>query len=238
MKNSTRKRKSSRRKPAYYKKARRQVSKKIVLLVLILVVLIIIIAGVTKHHRRNTQTIPASIPVDMELEDRPPLDVELLSINEYSRPGIALDEVKGIVIHYTANPGASAIANRNYFEGLATSGATHASSHFIIGLEGEIVQCIPCQEISYASNDRNDDTISIECCIEDETGAFNEQTYASMVELTAWLVGRYNLSADDIIRHYDITGKICPKYFVDHEDAWEQFKTDVVTYLTENGTQK
>ena len=30
-----------------------------------------------------------------------------------------------------------------------------------------------------------------------------------------------------MIRHYDVTGKICPKYFVEHEDAWEQFKADV-----------
>ena len=33
----------------------------------------------------------------------------------------------------------------------------------------------------------------------------------------------YHLKKDDIIRHYDVTGKICPKYFVDHEDAWNEF---------------
>ena len=60
--------------------------------------------------------------------EQPSLDVELLSINDYSRPGIALDEVKGIVIHYTANPGSTAIQNRNYFEGLKDSHETMASS--------------------------------------------------------------------------------------------------------------
>jgi len=34
-----------------------------------------------------------------------------------------------------------------------------------------------------------------------------------------------------VIRHYDITGKICPKYFVENEDAWKQFKSDVKAVL-------
>ena len=108
------------------------------------------------------------------LEDllEPDYEVNLLTPNEYSRPGIALDKVNGIVIHYTANPGSSAVANRDYFESLSISHETMASSHFIIGLDGEVVQCIPTAEISYASNDRNDDTISIECCHPDETGEF------------------------------------------------------------------
>ena len=47
------------------------------------------------------------------------------------------------------------------------------------------------------------------------------------MELTAWLCNRFQLSSEDVIRHYDVTGKECPKYFVDHEDAWEQFRNDV-----------
>ena len=48
--------------------------------------------------------------------EQPELDVELLSINDYSRPGIAMNQVNSIVIHYTANPGSTALQNRNYFE--------------------------------------------------------------------------------------------------------------------------
>ena len=44
-----------------------------------------------------------------------------------------------------------------------------------------------------------------------------------------------DLSADDVIRHYDVTGKKCPLYFVEHEDAWEQFHKDLDTYIEENG---
>jgi len=160
-------------------------------------------------------------------DGRPEIDVQLLTPNEYSRPQIALKKINGIVIHYTANPGATAKQNRDYFEGLAKSHATHASSHFIVGLKGEIIQCIPSSEISYASNSRNDDTLSIELCHPDETGKFNPRTYDSAVELTAWLCRHFGVSPDQIIRHYDITGKDCPKYFVEHEDAWEQFLADV-----------
>lgn len=157
----------------------------------------------------------------------PPFDVELLDVNEYSRPGISLEQINGIVIHYTANPGSTAQNNRDYFEGLKDSHETKVSSHFVVGIEGEIVQCIPSSEIAYASNSRNSDTLSIECCHTDKTGEFTEATYTSLVRLTGWLCYRFNLTSEDVIRHYDVTGKICPKYYVDYPDAWEQFKADV-----------
>ena len=50
--------------------------------------------------------------------------------------------------------------------------------------------------------------------------SFTDATYRSLVQLTAWLCAKYDLTADQVIRHYDVTGKICPKYFVEDEDAW------------------
>ena len=47
--------------------------------------------------------------------EEPEIDVQLLDINEYSRPGTPSDAITGIVIHYTANPGSTAQQNRNYF---------------------------------------------------------------------------------------------------------------------------
>ena len=166
-------------------------------------------------------------------EGAPPLDVQLLTVNEYSRPGIAMEKINGIVIHYTANPGSSAQANRNYFEGLKDEHTTKASSHFVIGMEGEIIQCIPSGEIAYASNDRNNDTLSIECCHPDESGKFTDATYRPLVDLTAWLCGRFEIPADQVIRHYDVTGKVCPKFFVEHEEAWQQFKEEVAAAVRE-----
>lgn len=158
---------------------------------------------------------------------KPDLDVQLLDVNEYSRPGNETDKITGIVIHYTANPGATAKQNRDYFNGLKDSHETKASSHFIIGLDGEVIQCVPIWEIAYASNDRNHDTVSIECCHPDESGRFNKETYQSMVQLTAWLCQKFKLDENDVIRHYDVTGKNCPKYFVEDEEAWNEFKDNV-----------
>lgn len=165
----------------------------------------------------------------------PELDVQLLTVNEYSRPGISTDGVKGVVVHYTANPGSTAQNNRDYFESLKDTQDNQVSSNFVIGMEGEIIQCIPTSEIAYASNSRNNDTVSIECCHPDETGAFTEATYDSLVKLVAFLCGKFNLSTEDVIRHYDVTGKECPKYFVDHEEQWQEFKAQVANYIQENG---
>lgn len=163
---------------------------------------------------------------DMELE-QPEMDVQLLTINEYSRPGTQSGNIQNIVIHYVANPGTSAQQNRDYFEGLKDSGETQASSHFIIGLEGEIIQCVPTWELAYASNDANMTSVSIECCHPDWSGEFTDETYESLVELTAWLCEKFGLDEEDVIRHYDITGKACPIYFVENEDAWYAFREDV-----------
>lgn len=152
---------------------------------------------------------------------------DLLPINEYSRPGEPLPEVNGIVIHYVGNPGTSAKANRDYFANLAVTHETSVSSHFLVGLEGEIIQCVPISEISYCSNNRNYDTIAIEVCHDDETGEFSQQTLESVERLTAWLCATFDLSTEQVIRHYDVTGKICPKYYVEHEDAWSDLLAGV-----------
>ena len=164
---------------------------------------------------------------------QPDIDVELLTVNPYSRPGTETNKITGIVVHYTANPGSTAMDNRNYFEGLKDSHETKASSNFVVGLEGEIVQCVPTWEVAYASNSRNIDTVSIECCHPDETGRFNDATYQSMVKLCAWLCMKFDLTSEDVIRHYDVTGKNCPKYFVENEDAFAAFRDDI-TQAIEN----
>lgn len=155
------------------------------------------------------------------------IERDLIPVNPYSRSGELLSSIDGIVVHYTANPGTTAKQNRNYFAGLADGSGISASSHFIIDTDGTILQCVPMSEIAYASNDRNRDTLSIECCHEDESGKFTKETYQSLVKLTAWLCDTYGLETDQVIRHYDVTGKLCPKYYVEHEDKWDTLKKDI-----------
>ena len=163
------------------------------------------------------------------------VEKDYLTVNEWSRPGTELEEINGVVIHYVGNPGTTAHANRNYFESLASGKeGTYASSHFIVGLEGEVIQCVPLTEVAYASNTRNGDTVSIEVCHPDETGAFSPVTYDRVVELTAWLCVRFKLDPEtDVIRHYDVTGKECPRYYVEHPEAWDAFRADVSAAIKE-----
>ena len=186
---------------------------------------LVLLTGVVLWGRRERALTPEEATVPDYVEEA------FLTENPYSRPGTPLEEVHGVVIHYVGNPGTSAMANRNYFESLsAGTDGVYASSHFIVGLEGEVVQCIPMTEIAYASNSRNDDTIGIEVCHPDETGQFSAVTYDRVVELTAWLCDTFQLDPEtDVIRHYDVTGKLCPLYYVEHPEAWDQFREDVQT---------
>ncbi|UQT49207.1 peptidoglycan recognition protein family protein [Flavonifractor plautii] len=120
-------------------------------------------------------------------------------------------------------PGYHGGAEPQLFHQPGPDGETYASSHFLVGLDGEVLQNVPLNEVAYCSNQRNDDTISIECCHPDDSGEFTSATYESLVRLTRWLMEEYGLDTSQVIRHYDVTGKLCPKAFVEHPEEWERF---------------
>lgn len=157
------------------------------------------------------------------------VDVQIIGVDGTSRRGIELEDIQSIVIHYVANPGSTAQQNHDWY----ANPESEVSSHFLVGLEGEVIQCIPLNEFSSASNHRNKDTISIEVCHPDETGKFTDESYDSLVSLTAWLLEVTGLQAEDVIRHYDVTGKECPLYFVRNEDSWLAFLEDVAQAVKE-----
>ena len=161
-----------------------------------------------------------------------------LTPNKYSRPGITLERVEKIIVHYIGNPNTTALENRSYFENLKAQipdrTSTYClnkdgsyqlykgervklrwvSAHLIVGMSGEIIQCIPFNEWSYCSNQANGYSISIECCHPDATGKFTAATEKSLTELCAYLCELFGLDPEkDIIRHYDVTGKQCPLYW-------------------------
>ena len=215
----------------YRRRKRRRLSKRgryaaiVGIAALVLFITLLVVAG-TRRQKAEKQTVSEKTYPDITF------DVRFLDPNPFSRPQLALKKVHAIVVHYTANPGVDAVANRNYFNNLPKANErkqkkTYASSHFVIGLDGTIVQCIPLEEMAYASNDRNSDTVSIECCHKKENGKFTAQTQAALIQLCTYLCIKFDLTEENLIRHYDVTGKICPKYFVEHPDAWETFKKDV-----------
>ncbi|MBQ9510846.1 MAG: N-acetylmuramoyl-L-alanine amidase [Clostridia bacterium] len=161
------------------------------------------------------------------------INKKYITVNPYSRVGIRRASTLKIVVHYVANPSSTAEQNWNYFNGLAKSHVTSASSNFIIGLDGEIIQCMPIYEIAYANAPINDTSISIECCHPTNDGHFNQATYDSLVKLVSWLANRYGLSRNDVIRHFDVSGKMCPLYWAGDEgsigyERWMAFKEDLI----------
>ena len=221
-----------------YKKADRETRVRrlrIVILVIAAALALFVGVRISRKMRSGESIVPGVAYANTIKHDEafwsgsPDITAEMLDPNPYSRPQKVLTKIDGIVIHYTADPGASAQNVRDYFNNLATTHTTYASSHFIVGLNGEIIQCIPCSEWAYCSNSRNKDTLSIECCIPDDTGVYTDATYSSVVNLTAWLCKAFKVSPDNVIRHYDVTGKLCPKWFVEDPSAWETFKSDVKT---------
>lgn len=209
------------------------------LLFVCIILLIISVRNISDQENETTISTIASSVIGIfnkKVKEKPEIEEAFLTPNEYSRPQYKIGRIKNIFVHYTANPNTTAIQNRGYFENLGETGERSASAHFIIGYDGEIVQCMPLDEEAYAVAGRNTDSISIECCYINEDGSFTDATYQSLIKLLSWLLGRYNLKSDDILRHYDCGGKLCPLYYVNHEDAWEQLKIDVSNYIEENGT--
>lgn len=147
--------------------------------------------------------------------------------NERARPGTKRNNITTIVVHWVGNPNTSAINNRNYFNN-KTANVNDVSAHYIVGLDGEIIRCIPDNEVAHHAKQANPYSIGIEVCHPDWNGRFNYKSYLSLLKLVSWLCDKYDISADNVRRHYDITGKACPVYYVDNPSEWRLFKKRLI----------
>jgi N-acetyl-anhydromuramyl-L-alanine amidase AmpD len=109
---------------------------------------------------------------------------------------------------------------------LPASGERYASAHIFVD-QGDAVLIIPLEEMAYHASQANPYSIGVEMCIEKD-GTFHSDTVRRGVAIVAELCKQYGLNPQrDVIRHYDVTGKICPKPYVDEPEAWEAFKMAV-----------
>ena len=140
-------------------------------------------------------------------------------------------DIKYIVIHYTANNGDTASGNANYF---ANNRNISASAHYFVD-ENTIWQSVKdtdtawhCGAKSYKhSYCRNSNSIGIELCSRKDSKGnyyFKDETVKNAAELTKSLMAKYNVPATNVIRHYDVTGKICPAPMVNDVSLWNKFK--------------
>lgn len=169
------------------------------------------------------------------------LAITEMLLSNHNRPRKKMVQLKGIVVHWTSNTnrGADAVANRNYFN------TTHhaASAHYIVD-DKRIIRCIPDDEIAYhvgagrytslgnsmrsGKHSPNFFLIGIEMCVNND-GDWRK-TYQATVELAAYLLRKHNLTADSLYRHFDITGKECPKMMLE-EKAWNAFKVKITNEM-------
>lgn len=176
---------------------------------------------------------------------------QFITPRKNTRPQLKLLSVKGIVMHYTATPKATAQNERDYFNNGA--GGRSASAHIFVDKK-EAIQIIPFSEVAYHANDHscrvpqlkatasyyenggaNLTAIGVEMCIEKD-GSLHPDTVARAVEVVAYLCKMYSLDETDIFRHYDVTGKNCPAMWVDNPSQFSAFKTSVKGKLS--GTSK
>ena len=150
--------------------------------------------------------------------------------------------IKYIVIHYVGALG-GAQDNCKYYAGRYVG----ASAHYFVGFNGEIWQSVEDEDIAWHcgassykhAECRNSNSIGIELCVRkkntknlgatDKDWYFEDTTVEAAAELTRYLMKKYGVPASHVIRHYDVTGKICPNPYVYNASArtWDEFKKKI-----------
>lgn len=148
---------------------------------------------------------------------------KIIPENKYNRPGKTSKPVR-ICVHYTGQAGTGADRTALFYANVAAGmfpdkPQNWTSTQYIVGLNGEVVRIIPDNEIAYAAANKNYGTIHIEVCYKQSSGEFEQASKTALRELVQYLMKKYGIPADKVLRHYDLTGKYCPYYYVD-ETRW------------------
>jgi N-acetyl-anhydromuramyl-L-alanine amidase AmpD len=142
--------------------------------------------------------------------------------------------IKYIVVHYTAGTsenGTAALSNAKYF----MTGGRNASAHFFVDSGNVVYQSVNPLRVAwsvgankYYSAARNSNTLNVEICSYKKNGTyyFNEKAVRNAQLLIYDLMQEYGISIDNVIRHYDVTRKICPAPLIAQTD-WQNFKNGI-----------
>jgi N-acetylmuramoyl-L-alanine amidase len=144
----------------------------------------------------------------------------------------SLSAIKYIVIHYTGNDGDSDTGNAKYFR----NNVVEVSAHYFVD-DDSITRSVPdnyiawhCGSNKYYCNVRNTNSIGIEMCDTNKNGKYDlsAKTRANVISLVKTLMKKYNIPIANVVRHYDVSHKCCPAYFVNDTKAWNKFKSDII----------
>jgi N-acetylmuramoyl-L-alanine amidase CwlA len=165
------------------------------------------------------------------------------------------DNIKYIVIHYTGNDGDSDENNGKYFR----NNIVKASAHYFVD-DDSITRSVPDDYVAYSvGGNRYDDykttggaslykkctntnSISIELCddVKDRKVYPSEKTIENALDLTKELMKKYNIPEENVIRHFDVTGKKCPAYWCgtdEKNDLWKTAFHNSINSKTSNTTK-
>jgi len=136
--------------------------------------------------------------------------------------------IKYIVMHYVGAV-STAYNNAKYFESVDRQ----ASAHYFVD-DKETYRVVAEKDIAwhcgtngtYYSECRNSNSIGIEMCCFNNNGALDisESVVNRTIELVKELMAKYNIPVERVIRHYDVTRKVCPAPFVNNGARWNTFK--------------
>lgn len=185
------------------------------------------------------------------------INKNLMSINHTAKKRSNSD-IQFIVIHYVGALG-DAKANTEYYK----STYVGASADFWVGFDGQIWQGNDYRNYyswhcggglqgsggaSFYKVCKNCNSVGIEMCVKkkstrtmdatDKDWYFTDETVEAAAELTAQLMQELDVPIEHVIRHYDVTGKICPNPFVYNTGkvSWEQFKQKIAAYANTSTT--
>ena len=150
----------------------------------------------------------------------------------------AVSNIKYIVIHYTANDGDTDENNGVYFK----NNDVDASAHYFVD-DDSITQSVPDNYVAWHCGSktgykhkycRYSNSIGIEICDDVKNGVIypSAKTIQNVLDLTKSLMKKYNVPKENIIRHYDVTGKHCPAYWVDNNKWKNEFWNKLTDELT------
>lgn len=124
-----------------------------------------------------------------------------------------------IVIHYTGQPLITADTLAHCFRD--DNGGYHQSCNYAVD-STEVICLIPAPGMSYGVTGHNNHVVNVEVCYNDVAGRFDLVTISNLRELVRRLMKKHGIKADNVKRHYDLTGKMCPMFYALHEDEWDE----------------
>lgn len=148
------------------------------------------------------------------------LKIQHLKKGSKKRTGKVMFPTK-ITIHGTGNPRSTAQNERDYLENPINTNST--GYHYVVG-DSIIIECIPPNEVAYHAGHSvgNSKSIGIEMV---ETGD-RQKVIANTIKLVKSFQKRFNISNDNIVRHFDWTKKNCPRILnYNNWQGWIEFKT-------------